>query len=229
MYGIGILGAFLTIIGNAFVEASSKAMAETESRYKKRVLAMFSKSDESDDDAENKSLLRKLCVVTVLEFPIIVTLLILTILLGIPAGRSVISSIYFAVITATTIGFGDFYPTTTLMRAIYIFYLPFCVGVFGQVLSKIAGVYLELKIREADEKYLDRSLALRDLKEMDVDGDGKVSYGEFLSFILVALEKVDQDEVDEIRLLFHSLDVDQSGFLEKADLVKLTNANGTAR
>jgi len=227
LYGIGILGAFLSILGNAFMEASHRAMADTEARAKKRVLAMFSSSGDSEDEPESKTFCQHLCLTTALELPLIALLLTLTILLGIPVGRSIISSIYFAVITATTIGFGDFHPETTWLRGIYIFYLPFSVSVFGQVLSKIAGVYMTLKEREAEERYLNRSLALKDLAAMDVNDDGKVSWGEFLSFIMVAMDKVDQEEVDEIRTLFLSLDVDGSGFLEKSDLIKLTSQGTT--
>jgi voltage-gated potassium channel Kch len=222
LYGIGILGVFLSILGEAFLEAGHRAMAETEARAKKRVLAMFSSSDGDDEEPETKAYCREWCVTIVTELPIICLLLFLSIVLGIPEGKSIISSIYFAVITATTIGFGDLHPTESWMRAIYIFYLPFSVAVFGQILSKIAGVYMTRKAREADEKFLHRHLALRDLKAMDVDGDGKVSYGEFLSFIIVALDKVEKEEVDEIHLLFKSLDVDNNGYLEKSDLVKLS-------
>ena len=251
IYGIGILGVFLSIMGEAFLEVGHRAMAETEARAKKRVLAMFSSPDDGEDEPETKAYCREWCVTTVTELPIICFLLFLSIILGIPQGRSIISSICtfsfrdsrctrrrcrnsfsflspspfldFAVITATTIGFGDFHPTETWMRAIYIFYLPFSVAVFGQILSKIAGVYMTRKARKADEKFLKRSLALRDLKAMDVDGDNKVSYGEFLSFLLVAMDKVGKEEIEEIRLLFKSLDVDNSGYLEKSDLVKLTS------
>jgi hypothetical protein len=223
LYGIGILGVFLSILGKALLEAGHRAMAETEERAKRRVLAMFSSPDDDEPETETKTLCRELCVTTVMELPIICILLFLSIVLGIPAGRSIISSIYFAVITATTIGFGDFHPTETWMRAIYIFYLPFSVAVFGQILSKIASVYMTMKARNADKNFLNRSLALRDLKAMDVDGDGKVSYGEFLAFILVAMDKIESEDVDEVRVLFNSLDVDKNGYLEKSDLIKLTN------
>lgn len=49
-----------------------------------------------------------------------------------------------------------------------------------------------------------------------------VGYGEFLSFIMVAMGKVEEDEVEEIHTLFKSLDVDDNGFLEKSDILKLT-------
>jgi hypothetical protein len=140
--------------------------------------------------------------------------------LGLPEGRSIISSIYFSVGTATTIGYGDFYPTSTIRKVIAILFLPFSVAVFGEVLSRIAGVFMTRKARKVEQAFLHRSLALRDLQVMDTDNDNKVTYGEFLTFMLVALGKVEKSEVDKIRTIFESLDRNQNGFLEKSNLVK---------
>lgn len=222
LYGIGILGTFVSIIGGAVVEAGHEAMANTEARAKKRILAMFSTSDDADD-VQSKSMCREISLATLKDLPFIALLFIFAILLGLPEGRSVVSSLYFAVITATTVGFGDLHPSSTVMRAICILYLPFSVAVFGQVLTSIGHVYIDIKAEEAEKAFLERKLALRDLKAMDVDGDGKVSYGEFLSFILVAMDKVDKSDLDEIRSYFNSLDVDNNGYLEKADLAKLAS------
>lgn len=222
LYGIGILGSFLTTIGGAVIDAGHAAMAETEARAKKRLLAMFSTSDSAtQQEPKAKTLCQEITMATILEAPWIILLFIFAILLGLPEGRSIISSLYFAVVTALTIGFGDLYPKSQINRALCVIYLPFSVCVFGQVLTKIASVSLNAKARQADEAFLQRELALRDLKAMDVDGDGKVTFGEFLSFILVAMDKVSQEEIDEVRSYFDSLDADKNGYLEKADLVKL--------
>jgi len=45
---------------------------------------------------------------------------------------------------------------------------------------------------------------------------------EFLSFMLVAMQKVDKESVDEIKALFNKLDVDNSGTLSKDDLKIMT-------
>lgn len=223
LYGIGILGALLTIIGTAVIEAGHKAMAETEARAKKRLLAMFSTADDGGEETRGQSLCQEVLLTVLRESPIILLLFIFSILLGLPEGRSIITSIYFAVITATTIGFGDFHPSSTIMRAICIVYLPFAVAVFGQVLTQIASVYMDMKARQTDKAFLQRQLALQDLKAMDVDGDGKVSYGEFLAFILVAMKKVDANDLKDIRAHFDALDVNNNGYLEKSDLVKLAS------
>ena len=51
-----------------------------------------------------------------------------------------------------------------------------------------------------------------------------VLYSEFLSFMLVALQKVEQDDIDEITSLFHKLDVTNSNCLTKDDL-RVRNEN----
>jgi len=43
-------------------------------------------------------------------------------------------------------------------------------------------------------------------------------FPEFLAYMLVALQKVDQEDVDEISELFHKLDVTKNNCLSKDDL-----------
>lgn len=62
---------------------------------------------------------------------------------------------------------------------------------------------------------------MKELLEMDSDGDGKVSKLEYLSYMLVKLNKADQDDIDGILAQFNKLDRDGSGELDKADLERL--------
>ena len=56
---------------------------------------------------------------------------------------------------------------------------------------------------------------------MDEDGDGSVQMGEFLSFMLVAMQKVSAEEIEELKELFRTLDADGGGTLQKEDLMIL--------
>jgi len=56
---------------------------------------------------------------------------------------------------------------------------------------------------------------------MDRNGDGVVSWSDFLEFMLIAMQKVDSDMLDELRRMFQGLDTDKSGFLDKEDLVDM--------
>ena len=103
-----------------------------------------------------------------------------------------------------------------------IFFLPLSVAVFGEVLGRIASIYITRRTRQAEYKHLKRSITQCDLRKMDSNRDGKVDMEEFMSFMLVALQKVDQESIDDIKSIFYSLDADGNGVLEKDDLVALS-------
>jgi hypothetical protein len=48
---------------------------------------------------------------------------------------------------------------------------------------------------------------------MDIDDDGVVKEVKFLTFMLVAMNKVDRELIDRIREHFHNLDLTKSGTL----------------
>ena len=58
---------------------------------------------------------------------------------------SAIQCFYYAVITMTTIGYGDISPGTTAGKGVGIVYLLFGCATVAQVLGGIAGVYIEAK------------------------------------------------------------------------------------
>lgn len=62
---------------------------------------------------------------------------------------------------------------------------------------------------------------MKELLAMDADGDGQVSKLEYLSYMLVKMNKVEQDDIDRILTQFRKLDRDGSGVLDKNDLERL--------
>jgi hypothetical protein len=118
-----------------------------------------------------------------------------------------------------TVGYGDLSPQLMGTRLVAVFYLPLCIGIMAKILSQITSVYMDRKAKEAENKFLNRTLTLDDLQKMDFGGDGTVNGEEFLAFMLVAMGKVDQESIDQIKDLFERLDVDDDNCLEISDVM----------
>jgi hypothetical protein len=125
---------------------------------------------------------------------------------------------------ACTIGFGDFIPTSTLAVLLDIFYLPLACGTCSIALGSIAQSIMERRSAQFRSLYYTqrhKELTPRDLMAMDVNGDGKVSWAEFLEFMLIAMKKVDAELIEELQEYFGRLDVCGTGELSREDLIAL--------
>jgi EF-hand domain pair len=123
------------------------------------------------------------------------------------------------VISGATVGLGEFSPQKPGVRLACVFFLPLAVAVLGQFLGRVASTYMNRENRRVEREYLSRALTLCDLQRMDADQNGKVDRGEFLSYMLVALQRVSKEDVEQITRLFDKLDRTKEGVLSKDDLV----------
>ena len=87
-------------------------------------------------------------------------------------GWDVWKSLYFLMVTASTVGYGDVYPTTPWSRAFTIFYIVFgiCI-VFAQLSSLISKLFSPLF--EASREFFERIFPQ---KGIDIDGDGTADF-----------------------------------------------------
>jgi hypothetical protein len=103
-------------------------------------------------------------------------------------------TLYYLVITAATIGYGDESPHSQMGRLFAVIYIPIAVMTMGEFLRVVAHAIMERKQRAFRESLkTNTSFTLRDLEVMDTNGDGKVTRAEFLEFMLIAMNKVDKD------------------------------------
>lgn len=60
-------------------------------------------------------------------------------------GWSIIDSLYFSIMTMSTIGYGDFVPTTTFSKLFTIIFAILSIGIFVAVVSKLVSIMLKQK------------------------------------------------------------------------------------
>ncbi|KAF4045351.1 Ion channel [Phytophthora infestans] len=145
--------------------------------------------------------------------PIIISIMA-GLIVGAIEGWPVLDCFYYTLITITTVGFGDLSPKSESARIFAIFYLPLAVVTVAHGIGSIVN---ELSARSV----MKTKISMKELLDMDTDGDGKVSQLEYLCYMLVKLNKVDQDDLDGIITQFHKLDRDGSGELDRDDLERL--------
>ena len=152
------------------------------------------------------------------QAPNILLIVVLAGIMGRHEGWGWWTSVYFAFITTTTVGLGDVAPVSQAARLFAVIFIPLSVAILGEILSVIGGFLVTKVAHKAEHEFLSRKMTFEDLKTMDDNNDGQVSEVEFITHMLVTMDKVDQELIDELRELFVQLDAQSNGVLEPRDL-----------
>ena len=143
-------------------------------------------------------------------------------------GHTYLDCVYWAVVTTTTVGYGDIYPVTDAGRLFTCVYGLCSIGLVTYSLSLIAKntLYQSLEEETAVESF---QLTAQTL--IDIGGKkGYASEYDFLVAMLLARGKIDSEDVEEIRKKFMRLDVNGDKQLDYRDLLggDLSRSEGAA-
>jgi len=133
-----------------------------------------------------------------------------------------LDSIYWVMITACSVGYGDLYPTKESAQWIAVFFIPISVGLMTGSISQSISYFFEHYASEEANKLFLHDFALDDLIHIKAKDTNKIERHEFFAFMLTMMKKVDQKLIDKLNAQFDQMDADGNGFLEPVDLEIIT-------
>mmetsp|Transcript_8201 Transcript_8201/g.15498 ORF Transcript_8201/g.15498 Transcript_8201/m.15498 type:complete len:386 (-) Transcript_8201:86-1243(-) len=130
-------------------------------------------------------------------------------------GMTPTDSLYFCVVSMTTIGFGDVLPSTVKGKIFCCFWVFLTVGCAASCM----GAYTKARATRHGELMINKQLKVTDLKKMDGNRDGKVDRAEFMMHVLIESKLITREHVSTMYAAFDEFDCDGSGLLDQADLI----------
>ena len=136
-----------------------------------------------------------------------------------PAGSGImtsddplITSFYVSIITALSIGYGDFSPTSDTGRAWFIMYIPVSVVLMLKSLDEVNAA-----IRAAGTTRKVETVDIKELLTMDESGDAQVDMLEYVMYMLKSTGQVDSAIISGLENQFKALDASGDGTLGMDD------------
>lgn len=120
--------------------------------------------------------------------------------------HTLVDGIYWAVITVTTVGYGDVSPTTTWGMLFSCVYIVIGATMMTHIISMPTDIYLARRQRARSEKVLHAKIDRALFEEMDSDGSGDISKDEFLLYMLENLGLVEKKELRRLQKRFIELE-----------------------
>mmetsp|Transcript_39265 Transcript_39265/g.76662 ORF Transcript_39265/g.76662 Transcript_39265/m.76662 type:complete len:399 (+) Transcript_39265:256-1452(+) len=234
LFGVIIFGLALGLLGEYLVERQAEVMKNMEQKSRKVLLNSFTNSGpamemdlsvrpserEADlslpTDHERSALYQSLVHFTL---PIAVFVVLGAAVIGHLEDWNLLDTVYWMVVTATTIGYGDESPKHHVSRWLCLLYIPAAVAMTAELFSKIAWHVIERNMHEGKQlDLLARLVNLEGFDQMDTDNDGQLSEFEYVSFMLTQMGYVEDTVLATLRAQFNQMDIDRGGSITKEEL-----------
>lgn len=216
VYAVCISVSALGVIAKLALTQQKKLITKAKERARSQLIKIFDSEDEDDEDETEEdygdedeecrwidnilndrcSSDERLSIPRVLISAIrnhsfnFVALLVIAAVLQRVEKWHLVDLLYYWNSTATTIGFGDVAPKTQLGRLIAVLFVPLSVVTMGEVIANCFAFVTSRASAKAEKDFLRREITLSDLEYLDIDDDGMVNEMDFVTFMLVAMQKV---------------------------------------
>jgi len=252
--GIAFLGAAIASIGSSVVQAERDAMAAARKRSRDSLLKLFQhekiksirhqSKEEQKDKLQNERVeqepdeesriptrstwWRRIRGVVMVSLPSLSLILLGGLVMRYLEGRSwsFLETLYFSLMTASTINLGDFAPRTSAGRLFAVLYIPLAVASAGEIFSSIAVAFIQRRQKKIFEDELSTNLSLAHMNAIDSNGDGLITREEYVSFMMLEMGRIDPRELRELHRQFEHLDVTESGEIDREDLQLMARLRG---
>ena len=138
--GCAVLGIALGILGDHMIKNEVEKQKQLKVQGQSKVMKSFVAQESSGGSERNLSSLRESLGGTTdnlsfIKFPAIIFIIASSAFISIKEGWDFVDGCYFVIVTACTIGFGDFTPTSESSRAVAVIFVPFSVACLGAIVG----------------------------------------------------------------------------------------------
>jgi len=212
-----LLSAMMVSLQSQQKNALSKAKREKSAREKGR---RIKETSQSQGKTQRATFFRAFLLWVLVQIVGVLTFMNTPDSLGGPE-KSFLGTFYVLCVSLTSVGYGDFSPSTDDARLFSIFWLFWGALVTGKMVSTLVELFFASRQRHLEKRVLEQlkqSSTYDNVKKMDRDNSGKVNEAEFILHMLVKLGKVDDIVRKDIQHRFKELDVTGDGFISQDDL-----------
>jgi len=226
LFGVMFVAVCLGTLCSQLIESEVQAFEKTRENISTALLAA---DDEVRKERKSKSYGKKSMALSWLPFALAAFTALSIIIggayyIGSKEGWTWSECLYFAVITSTTIGFGDYTPEQGTDRLFACFYILFAVGTITFFFGSVIDMITHFKRQKFMSHFHSKQLHWNDLQIMDNNMDGQVDKGEYVEYMLTSLNFVDPSLIEELHDRFDALDIDNDGFLTTEDVIRKSHS-----